>query len=280
MCNKDIPSMTAADDFPYCIWYPAVPSRETCRRLVARYPQMMYQVGRFCAVAGYDDVYHELDLPPEVAIAEEARENGNLAIFTYIAAHPVKYAVFNDYTRSMALEGPPIAHLKGDTCVTSLLELKQSFSRPHSKAFQSHEQDGFERRPFDITEDMCIALKAADRPKLNQVVVLPLLYSPLPADLPTVDKDLIILSAAYHGDIDRYTRLRRPFKVKGELACFVRGIYHNPFFAKFWSLQTANELAEYRIRRAINARFIMSNDLARITANTPQDNLLYCIWFP
>jgi hypothetical protein len=64
------------------------------------------------------------------------------------------------------------------------------------------------------------------------------------------------------------------------LACLIRGIYYNPFFAKFWSLQPTNELSDYRIRRAINARFIMSNDLSRITADTPQDDLPYCIWFP
>lgn len=59
-----------------------MPSQETCRRLVARYPQMKYQVGRVCAVAGYD-IYHELDLLSKVAIVEDARENGNMAIFCF-----------------------------------------------------------------------------------------------------------------------------------------------------------------------------------------------------
>lgn len=36
----------------------------------------------------------------------------------------------------------------------------------------------------------------------------------------------------------------------------------------------------FHIRRAINARFIMTNDLSRITPTTPVDELPYCIWFP
>jgi hypothetical protein len=42
---------------------------------------MRYQVGRACAAAGYFDLYKELDLLPDVSIAEEApggnTEGGN-----------------------------------------------------------------------------------------------------------------------------------------------------------------------------------------------------------
>ncbi|KAJ5968334.1 hypothetical protein N7501_004582 [Penicillium viridicatum] len=39
------------------------------------------------------------------------------------------------------------------------------------------------------------------------------LCEPLPADIPTVDKDLLILMAAWSGNIDRYARLRRPTRI-------------------------------------------------------------------
>ncbi|KEQ76411.1 hypothetical protein M436DRAFT_38504 [Aureobasidium namibiae CBS 147.97] len=291
MYSRDIPDMHDPEDFPYCIWYPSVPDRDTCRKLVTRYPRMKYQVGRVCAVANYEDLYKELDILPEVGIAEEARENGSEAIYSAIVKQPVKYAVFNDYSNSLVVENPPISPMNGDTCVTALLEMKQSFERPRPKeqyAPKAH-RNGFESRMFDLCEDMSVDFKESERRSIDQSVVLPLLYSPLPADLPTVDKDMLILSAAYHGDIDRYVRLRRPKKIQGELACLIRGIYHDPLFAKFWSLQPLAEFwssqsstrsDDWRIRRAINARFIMSNDLSRIAPTTSVSELPYCIWFP
>lgn len=83
---------------------------------------------------------------------------------------------------------------------------------------------------FDITEDWWLdaegilpGARAVD-PKAVQ-----LLCEPLSADLTTVDKDLLILMAAWSGNIDRYAnRLRRPTMINGELPCVVRGIYHHP----------------------------------------------------
>jgi hypothetical protein len=280
MYNRDIPDINDPEEFPYCIWYPSTPDRDTCRKLITRYPWTKYQVGRVCAVANYEDLYKELDILPEVGIAEEARESGSQAIYSAIVKQPVKYAVFNDYSNSLVLENPPISLMNGDTCVTALLESKQSFKRPNAKAILESDLNGFEGRLYDICEDMAVDVKRVKPRSFDQSVVVPLLYSPLPADLPTVDKDLLILSAAYHGNIDRYMRLRRPQKIEGELECLIRGIYHDPLFAKFWSLQPAVEINNFRMQRAINARFIMSNDLSRITPTTPVDELPYCIWFP
>lgn len=76
MSNR-IPDMGDGEenDFPYCFWHPQVPSEATLRQLLCRYPstKVRYQVGRACAVAGHTDLYRELDLLPDVAIAEEAR---------------------------------------------------------------------------------------------------------------------------------------------------------------------------------------------------------------
>ena len=63
--------------------------------------------------------------------------------------------------------------------------------------------------------------------------------------------------------------------VRGELECVVRGIYHNTMFAKWWSLQPVLSTDEnsLHIRRAIYARFIMNNDLSRITEDTEDEHL-------
>lgn len=113
--------------------------------------------------------------------------------------------------------------------------------------------------------------------------VSPLLYSPLPVDLPTVNKDILILMAAYYGDIDRYVRLQRPVLIPGETACIIRGIFFNTLFAKWWSLQDLSisrydPLTRRRIDRAITARFIMNNDLSRILRRP--DTEPDCIWYP
>lgn len=72
--SDKIPEVSNPDEFPYCIWYPETAKEETYRALASRYPQMRYLVGPACAVAGYVDLYKELDLLPEAHIAEEARE--------------------------------------------------------------------------------------------------------------------------------------------------------------------------------------------------------------
>jgi hypothetical protein len=91
---------------------------------------MAYQVGRVCAVAGYDDLYCELNLLLEVHIAEEARDNGTISIYNEIIAQLVKYAVFNDYEWTYEPDTPRAATINGDTCVRSMLELKQRSQHP------------------------------------------------------------------------------------------------------------------------------------------------------
>ncbi len=67
-----IPTMLTPEEVPYCFWYPDIPTEETLRALVQTYPDMVYQVARACAVGGYFNLYKELDVLPEVHIAEEA----------------------------------------------------------------------------------------------------------------------------------------------------------------------------------------------------------------
>lgn len=129
-------------------------------------------------------------------------------------------------------------------------------------------------------EDMCIDTYTTDQSaykSIDQDVVIRLLYTPLPVDPPTLQKYFLILSAAWRGDIDRYVRLGRPFMLDNELACVVRGMYHSPLFAKWCSLQHEQRLDHWRVRAAVNARSIMSNDVSCITPETPHDELPYCI---
>ncbi|KAL4896952.1 hypothetical protein BDV59DRAFT_169423 [Aspergillus ambiguus] len=274
MSNK-IPEMKTPEDFPYCIWYPECATETTYRALAAKYPQMRYQVGRACAVAGYVDLFNELDLLPECHIAEEARDNEQWKIYNAVMqSDSVRYNAMDDYTRTVFSQ-PIKGHLNGDTAVRSYLECKTKFEAPPD--LDDFGWSGSYRRSsyFDITEDDRIDDYTSEtRPVVDDVSYL--LYAPLPADLPTMNKDILILVAAYYGDIDRYSRLRRPVLIRTELDCIVRGIYHNTMFAKWWSLQPGK--LPYLVEQAINARFIMSNDLSRMTSDTKA--LPYCIWYP
>ncbi|KAL4884308.1 hypothetical protein BJY04DRAFT_215736 [Aspergillus karnatakaensis] len=274
MSNR-IPVMTAPEQFPYCFWYPEVPREETLRQLLAQYPDctlLRYQVGRACAVGGYSSLYQELGLLPDVAIAEEARDNtvSGQMIYDSIMEAPVRYAYMDDYNRCLRPTPMPGACLNGDTCVRSMLDNKEPVSVIAL----------ITNVVFDITEDRCIDIEGIEplaRPVDPQAVAL--LHAPLPTDLPTVDKDLLILMAVWSGNIDRYARLRRPRLIEGEIPCVVRGIHHHSLFAKWWLTQRQPDTAEF-IVQAIHARCVMNNDLSWLTENTLESELPNLIWYP
>lgn len=310
--SNEVPDISAAEEFPYCIWYPDTATEDTYRQLARRYPQMRYQVGRACAVAGFKDLYSELDLLPDVSIAEEARDsvmrhrsqggdedrnsNASQDIFNQIVSQPVRWQVMNDYTRSIDMESPKPAKcgLNGDTAVFSTLELRRHFRQLRLSSRFGIRDKTFLDPPyfvddelapcyFNITEDWNVdeytsrSENTQDSDQLLSEEMEELLWNPLPVDLPWGNKDLLVLMAAYYGDVDRYARLRRPLRVSiAETACVVRGIYHNTLFAKWWSLQPdANKYTS-----DITARFIMSNDLSRITEDTDDADIPSQIWYP
>jgi hypothetical protein len=235
--SNEIPDMATDDVKPYCFWHPDTASEETYHQLVTRYPDMAYTVGRACAVAGYDRLYHKLDILPEISIAEEARESlskvGSKAIYDHIMRQPICYAVLDDYTRSINHQNPRSpAFMNGDTAVRSTLDVTAAM-----KGFLDF-GDTF----FDIAEDGHMAEVGTHVYYYASQDTLPpehveLLYTPLPFHLPTIKKDPLIVMAAYEGNLDRYLRLRRPRMVEREHAAILRGIYHNTTFAKWWSLQ-------------------------------------------
>lgn len=100
-----IPDMQNPATQPYCIWYPDLVSEETYREVARRYPSIRYQVGRACAAACYTDLYKELDLLPDVSITEESREvDKDAEIYKIIMSAPQRYAVMEDFSRSVHLE--------------------------------------------------------------------------------------------------------------------------------------------------------------------------------
>ena len=289
--SNEMPAEMTAETFPYCVHYPDVASEDMYRALVQRYPGMRYQVGRACAVAGYVDLYRELDLLPDVSIAEEARENranaGAQAIFANIMAAPMRYRVMDDYTRAVTDAPEALARLNGETSVVG---------SPGDRAdlwgyyLESHCE-------FDITEDGSIG---RDNPKLKEsgdctpiltAREVELLHSPLPFDLPTIRKTTLTLYAAYNGDIDRWDRLRgrRTWPLKMEHVCLARGCQFNTPMA-VWLAKSPHILDSLGIRhrdrgmikRAINARFLMDDSIHHLLdpSVVPDEELPYWIWYP
>ncbi|KAM7214716.1 hypothetical protein V8F06_009881 [Rhypophila decipiens] len=323
--SNTIPDITDPEHIPYCIWHPNVADETTYRDLVQRYPQMRYQVARACAVAGYTGLYHELDILPEINVAEEARDNGHLTIFNEIVAAPVRYAIMNDYDRTVNLQEPRAgAYLNGDTAVRSSLDNKKKIEMPRvysvyqelgwddysgSDADELSVEQRFKPGYSNITEDGNIDTYDGylEPGPLRPDLISSLLYSPLPTDLPPGNKDVLILMAAYNGDIDRYARLRRPIPINKQFECIIRGIYHNTMFAKWWADRLASRpeltLLRYRvpvakvhaqfdglttariiaINKAITARYIIVNNICRVPtspSNLHGSDLPYTIWYP
>lgn len=286
--SNQVPNMETDDAKPYCFWHPDTPNEKTLRELAKRYPDRAYLVGRACAVGGYHELYHELDLLPEVSIAEEARDQssnnpGSKAIFDHIMEQPVCYAVLDDYTRTIKKPRCP-AFMNGDTAVRSTLDmtLRPEYYWRKDEWERGLDPAGEDNFPFDMLEDDHIGLVTTDL--YTQRHILPrehvnLLYSPLPLHLPTIVKDPLIIMAAYEGNLDRYLRLRRPQRVLGEHGAILRGIHHNTTFARWFSQE---EDVEDDIRAATLARFIMVNDLSRITKKYPEDDehIPGMIWWP
>jgi hypothetical protein len=118
---------------------PRSPPRRPTEYWRSNNPHLAYNVARACAVAGYTELYLELDILPDVHIAEEARECGNLTIYEAIVSQSVRYSIMNDYTRSIDLENRQPAHLNGDTAARWMLDIKQAIREPDGKV---EEEDG------------------------------------------------------------------------------------------------------------------------------------------
>ncbi|KAJ5412945.1 hypothetical protein N7465_005250 [Penicillium sp. CMV-2018d] len=277
---------------PYCIWYPDFADEDTYREVARQCPSMRYQVGRACAAAGYTALYKKLDLLPDTSIAEEARESKEGAeIYQIIMSEPQRYAVMNDFTRSIDLEGPRTpAFLSGD--MKPRWRLDQRVPPPENLPYTTPDD-------IDIEEDGFIGIEKMELDDSHFELGpegAKLLWMPLPPDLPILEKDVLTQMAAYDGNVDRYVRLMHPRRLRTdyELYSILRGIHHNTMFARWWAdqietnpgriilpgvpLASDNGRECDMIRTAINARRVMTNDIAGFSNDSKC--LPWMIWWP
>ncbi|KAL5048110.1 hypothetical protein BDW71DRAFT_196484 [Aspergillus fruticulosus] len=146
---------------PYCIWNPDFANEDTYRQVAQPCPSMRYQ--------------QELDLLPDVSIAEEARDGhteGGDQIYILIMSSPINYA---HYTLSE----------------------------------DATEECGPEE--LDIEEDKYIGLHSdeADIARYDEFnpQEATLSWEPLPLDIPTMKKNMLFQMAAFEGNVDRCARL-------------------------------------------------------------------------
>ncbi|KAJ5219932.1 hypothetical protein N7468_009136 [Penicillium chermesinum] len=287
-----IPDMDDSATQPYCIWYPELASIKTYREIACRFPSMRYQVGRACAAASYTDLYRELDLLPDVSIAEEAREvDTNAEIYKMIKSASQRYAVMDDFTRSVNLESPQTpAFLNGNMKPRWALEQRAC---PPKNIPDTTADD------IDLEEDGFIGLEDVNLKDCDAFIGpgdSGQLWMPLPPDLPVLEKRLQTQMAAWDGNIDRYARLMHPRRLRTftELNCILRGIHHSTMFAGWWAYQMeinperaiipdklvsdGNKHESRMIRTAITARKIMSNEVGGIEDGS--DCLPWMIWWP
>ncbi|RFN55055.1 hypothetical protein FIE12Z_567 [Fusarium flagelliforme] len=281
--SDDIPEHMTAEEQPYCIWHPDIATEDTYRSLASKHPDMKYQVGRACCAAGYHALWKELDLLPEVTHAEEARESGTdggKLIYEEIMEFKYRYAIMDDCKRTIELwDYQCPAYLNGDTEVRWKLAAR--------KGIGSWVPD---LQPC-IEEDKHIGLKDEEVKEQHSILTedeVKLLYSPLPEDLPTVKKTLLIQMAAHDGSVDRYARLMNSGRTLTELDqdCIIRGILHHTMFARWWAGQIKNNTIyaqaspTWEFQRAILARRIMLNDLALLEEKDGWERKPYIIWWP
>ncbi|KAJ5726217.1 uncharacterized protein N7483_007574 [Penicillium malachiteum] len=292
-----IPDMQNPATQPYCIWYPELASEETYRKVARQYLSMRYQVGRACAAACYTDLYKELDLLPDVSIAEESREvDKDAEIYKIIMSALQRYVVMEDFSRSVHLETPRTpAFLNGDMKPRWALGQRV---HPGKNLPETTADD------IDIEEDGFIGLQDISLKDISGVEDYAKLgpgqssqlWMPLPPDLPVLKKSLQTQMAAWEGNVDRYSRLMHPrrLRTKIEYNCGLRGIYHSTTFVRWWAYQLEtnperailpgkllgqdNERECREIRTAINARMIMNNDISGIDDDS--DCLPWVIWGP
>ncbi|KAG9499028.1 hypothetical protein J7337_009839 [Fusarium musae] len=284
--SNDIPERMTAEEQPYCIWHPDMATEDAYRSMASGFPDMRYQVGRACAAAGCHALYQELDLLPEVSIAEEGRESetdGGKLIYDEIMSFKYRYVIMDDCKRTVELMDYvcPV-YLNGNTEVrwrlTALRGIARRFNDDLLPCTKEDMHLGLEVQELDERHDILNDNEAK------------LLYNPLPRDLPAVKKTLLTQMAAHDGNIERYTQLATSGRTLTQLDqdCVIRGIIHHTMYARWWAGQIKNDTIYARsspyvwdIQRAIMARRIMLNDASAFEEGWPPGvPMPYIIWWP
>ncbi|KXH69158.1 hypothetical protein CSAL01_08371 [Colletotrichum salicis] len=234
-----IPDTASQAVIPYCIWYPDVATKDTYRELFYRHPEMRYHIGRACAVAGYRQLYNELDLLPDVSIAEEARDNDALDIFEHIICRihdqelvsmetPLCDLLCNAIGHREKTEVPPRRNLLAYTSAGQPYGWNEvSIMVYYCCVWRWKEEVVGRAHDSSEVEDSSISTYTWSGPGLSKLQGehIDLLHDPLPRGLPPINKDILFLMAAWDGNIDRYARLRRPVTVPNEMTAVVTLAY-------------------------------------------------------
>lgn len=215
MSNR-IPDMRALTTSRIAYRIPA--SQATFQELLQRCSQMAYFVGRVCAIAGDTDMYRERDLHPEGYNAEESYDDGGLTVINALISQPIKYRVLNATKGLLIMELrvswlSRLTHASGSCLIHSRASSVQpaakfSTIRTLVSIYVSSILPG-----ISVDAYICVPWN------VDQEIVLLLLYSPLPADLTTIQRDIIVSAAAYCGDFG--------------------GICYSASFASWWSFCSA-----------------------------------------
>jgi hypothetical protein len=111
---------------------------------VKLYPKIIYHAARSYSIAGYFDLYSELQVFPEVYIAAEARDaslarknKGSEAIYEQIISKHLKFEIIDNYNRTVNLKNPPPAHLNRDTAVFSDLTARMLYTGVNNSSKRS-----------------------------------------------------------------------------------------------------------------------------------------------
>ncbi|KAJ5541365.1 hypothetical protein N7494_006441 [Penicillium frequentans] len=72
--NGVIADIKDPSEILYCIWNLDAAPQDTLRKLVRRYPNMINHAARACAVAGYSDLYLELQVLSEIHVTAKTRD--------------------------------------------------------------------------------------------------------------------------------------------------------------------------------------------------------------
>ncbi|KAF1985682.1 hypothetical protein K402DRAFT_454985 [Aulographum hederae CBS 113979] len=106
-------------------------------------------------------------------------------------------------------------------------------------------------------------------------------------DCSSLDVGVLFVGDRRHRFFAHLVDLRRPVRIPCERSAVIRGIYQSAMFAKrYSSFNPFLEVSRWgsalrdKIACAINARFIMNNDIFCITDDMPSSRLPYCIWHP
>ncbi|KAF5986190.1 hypothetical protein FCOIX_1678 [Fusarium coicis] len=256
--SNDIPERMTAEEQPYCICHPDMATEDTYRSIASSLPT--------CAIRSA-----ELDLLPEVSIAEEARESktdGGKLIYDEIMSFKYRYAIMGGFKRTVELiDHACPAYLNGKTEVRWRLTSRQGIACRFND----------DLLPC-IEEDIHLSLEDQDLDERHGTLAddeAKLLYNPLPRDLPTVKKTFVDTD-------DRPRRRHRTLCPARQLWKDINAtrprLYH-PWFLTSHYVFPIRYVWDFQ--RAIMARRIMLNDASVYEEGWPSGvPMPYIIWWP